>query len=304
MAGAGRPRRQLRWPSAGFLGGEPRRATGRPVLPATQVADMTGGAARRRSASWPPCRRASAPAAASTWTSSLLAASLGAHDAARSRALLAGRRGRRRADAAPTPATRVYRCRDGRDLAVGALEPKFWERLCRALGLAELPRPAVGDGRARAARRIARLGRASSPSRDRDDWVRELAGRGRVRRAGAGAGEAPRVAAHGRAASAEQPAGGARCARWPRPSGSRGTPAAVPPAGARAWASTPTRCWPRPASRAARSRRCAATGCWREHGQPRPRRLPRSRQELGDGRRPRRSPSTCPARRSTPWAAG
>lgn len=32
----------------------------------------------------------------------------------------------------------VYRCRDERYVAVGALEPKFWESLCRALGLAEL----------------------------------------------------------------------------------------------------------------------------------------------------------------------
>ena len=32
----------------------------------------------------------------------------------------------------------VYRCRDGRFVAVGALEPKFWESLCRALGRPEL----------------------------------------------------------------------------------------------------------------------------------------------------------------------
>src|SRR5260370_24351558 len=31
----------------------------------------------------------------------------------------------------------VFRCRDGGYLAVGALEPKFWESLCRALGLPE-----------------------------------------------------------------------------------------------------------------------------------------------------------------------
>src|SRR6185503_11498920 len=32
----------------------------------------------------------------------------------------------------------VYRCRDGRELAVGALEPKFWEALCGALSVPEL----------------------------------------------------------------------------------------------------------------------------------------------------------------------
>jgi crotonobetainyl-CoA:carnitine CoA-transferase CaiB-like acyl-CoA transferase len=33
---------------------------------------------------------------------------------------------------------RVYRAADGRYLTVGALEPKFWETLCRALGLPDL----------------------------------------------------------------------------------------------------------------------------------------------------------------------
>jgi crotonobetainyl-CoA:carnitine CoA-transferase CaiB-like acyl-CoA transferase len=32
----------------------------------------------------------------------------------------------------------IYRCSDGRDLAVGALEAKFWDALCTALGRADL----------------------------------------------------------------------------------------------------------------------------------------------------------------------
>ena len=59
----------------GFLGAN-RDADGRPVLPGAQVADMTGGARWPPSASWPPCRRASARAAASSWTSRCSTASL------------------------------------------------------------------------------------------------------------------------------------------------------------------------------------------------------------------------------------
>jgi crotonobetainyl-CoA:carnitine CoA-transferase CaiB-like acyl-CoA transferase len=67
----------------------------------------------------------------------------------------------------------VYRCGDGRHLAVGALEPKFWERLCRALELPELigrqweEAPAREHTRARLAARFA--------ERERDEWLRRLA---------------------------------------------------------------------------------------------------------------------------------
>jgi alpha-methylacyl-CoA racemase len=36
------------------------------------------------------------------------------------------------------PCYRIYRCKGGGALAVGALEPKFWQRLCAALGRPEL----------------------------------------------------------------------------------------------------------------------------------------------------------------------
>jgi alpha-methylacyl-CoA racemase len=73
------------------------------------------------------------------------------------------------------PCYAVYRCRDGRSLAVAALEPKFWERLCEALGRPELvPRQwATGETRVEARAALAAL----FASRDRDEWVRELAGR-------------------------------------------------------------------------------------------------------------------------------
>ena len=69
---------------------------------------------------------------------------------------------------------RIYRCRDGLDVSVGALEPKFWERLCRALGLEQY----VGRQWAGGARRqeaIDAFAKAFA-SRDRADWLRELAG--------------------------------------------------------------------------------------------------------------------------------
>jgi crotonobetainyl-CoA:carnitine CoA-transferase CaiB-like acyl-CoA transferase len=34
----------------------------------------------------------------------------------------------------------IYRCKDGRDLAVGSLEAKFWDALCEALGRNDLKR--------------------------------------------------------------------------------------------------------------------------------------------------------------------
>jgi crotonobetainyl-CoA:carnitine CoA-transferase CaiB-like acyl-CoA transferase len=66
----------------------------------------------------------------------------------------------------------VYRCGDGRALSVGALEPKFWEALCRALGHEDrIPRqwekePGRGETVALFARTFA--------TRGRDEWVAAL----------------------------------------------------------------------------------------------------------------------------------
>jgi crotonobetainyl-CoA:carnitine CoA-transferase CaiB-like acyl-CoA transferase len=68
----------------------------------------------------------------------------------------------------------VYRCRDGRFLAVGALEPKFWEALCRTLDEPEL----VGRQWAAGPRQremIETLVRTFA-ARDRDEWMRVFAG--------------------------------------------------------------------------------------------------------------------------------
>ncbi len=71
------------------------------------------------------------------------------------------------------PCYGVYRCRDGRWLAVGALEPKFWERLCAALGRPELAADQWAAGEARIHARAALS--ALFASRSRDEWVQALA---------------------------------------------------------------------------------------------------------------------------------
>jgi crotonobetainyl-CoA:carnitine CoA-transferase CaiB-like acyl-CoA transferase len=65
----------------------------------------------------------------------------------------------------------IYRCRDGRELAVGALEPQFFGRIAGLVGdptLAEVQYDVVGQDALR--------GRLSTlfASRDREDWLRLL----------------------------------------------------------------------------------------------------------------------------------
>jgi crotonobetainyl-CoA:carnitine CoA-transferase CaiB-like acyl-CoA transferase len=68
---------------------------------------------------------------------------------------------------------RAYACADGRYVAVGALEPKFWRELCERLNLPELiedhlaPPPRQEEMAARLAAVLA--------GRTRDEWARELA---------------------------------------------------------------------------------------------------------------------------------
>ncbi len=71
------------------------------------------------------------------------------------------------------PGYNVYRTRDQRYLAVGALEKKFWENLCDALGCPELKPDHAGRGeRARRAKlRLAEIFAAQ----DRSYWVERLA---------------------------------------------------------------------------------------------------------------------------------
>jgi alpha-methylacyl-CoA racemase len=66
----------------------------------------------------------------------------------------------------------TYRARDGRWLAVGAIEPHFYANLCRALGLEQWIPQQLDDASQDAIRRDFA---AAFATRDRDDWVAELA---------------------------------------------------------------------------------------------------------------------------------
>lgn len=69
----------------------------------------------------------------------------------------------------------TYRCKDGKYLAVGSLEPKFFSGLCAALGEPELTPGGYDTGEAGAKTR-ARL-EAIFATRPRDAWVSELRGK-------------------------------------------------------------------------------------------------------------------------------
>jgi alpha-methylacyl-CoA racemase len=66
----------------------------------------------------------------------------------------------------------VYEARDGRWLAVAAIEPAFFANLCRRLGLEHLAAHQTDDARQQ---EIRAAFRAAFARRDRDDWVAELA---------------------------------------------------------------------------------------------------------------------------------
>jgi crotonobetainyl-CoA:carnitine CoA-transferase CaiB-like acyl-CoA transferase len=68
------------------------------------------------------------------------------------------------------PCYGVYATRDGGRLAVGALEPHFWQRFCEAAGRRDLRRSQYST-RERARQRVAKL----VASRTREEWARLLA---------------------------------------------------------------------------------------------------------------------------------
>lgn len=71
------------------------------------------------------------------------------------------------------PCYRIYRCKGGGELAVGALEPKFWMALCAAVGRPDLATDGLATGRHKA-RPEAEL-EALFAARTRDEWVELLA---------------------------------------------------------------------------------------------------------------------------------
>ena len=75
------------------------------------------------------------------------------------------------------PYYNVYRCRDGRYLSVGCIEPWFWEALCRALGRNDLVPMQFDESRAEY---IKGELRDIFVTKDRDDWWKTLSGRDNI----------------------------------------------------------------------------------------------------------------------------
>lgn len=74
------------------------------------------------------------------------------------------------------PCYRVYRCGDGKDLSLAALEPKFWSAFVELVGLAELEGSAFALGE-EGARTAAAVERALA-EHSREHWLREAEERG------------------------------------------------------------------------------------------------------------------------------
>jgi alpha-methylacyl-CoA racemase len=152
----------------GFLAAN-RDGEGRPVLPGTQVADMTGGllAVVAILAALQARERTGRGQVVDV---SLLDGALGLMTLPTTRLLAGGQTIDELSGA--FACYRVYRCRDGLDLAVGALEPKFWEGLCRTLGLDDY----AGRQWAGGARREETIEAVAAvfATRDRADWLRQL----------------------------------------------------------------------------------------------------------------------------------
>jgi crotonobetainyl-CoA:carnitine CoA-transferase CaiB-like acyl-CoA transferase len=162
--------------AAGLLGltGTPGEAPGDPgvpVIPAVQVADLAGGALLPAVAILAALvsRAATGEGAALdlAMTDGVLSL-LGIHVA---RAAASGETARR-GDMLLTgryPCYGVYRTGDGRELAVGAIEAKFWESFCAVIGRPDLTPHAFAEGEEGA--RVKREVAAVLASRTLAEWV-------------------------------------------------------------------------------------------------------------------------------------
>jgi alpha-methylacyl-CoA racemase len=158
----------------GYLACSGPRADGGPPIPGATVADSAGGgmhaviailaALARRSRTGEGC---ALDVAAAEGVLSLMALSIDQYlatgeEAAPAQTLLTGR----------YACYDLYRARDDRWLAVGAIEPHFFANLCAALGLEQYAASQLDDERQDEIRAAFRRAFAQ---RDRDDWVAELA---------------------------------------------------------------------------------------------------------------------------------
>lgn len=159
----------------GFLATQGRRDDGGPALPGATVADSAGGGMHAVIAILAALLRRSSTGkgqfldvAATEGVLSLMSLHVdeflatGTEPSAGS-ALLTGR----------YACYDVYPARDGRWLAVGAIESQFFANLCRELGVAELAGAQYDDARQD---EIRATFREAFAARDRDEWVAQLAG--------------------------------------------------------------------------------------------------------------------------------
>ena len=159
--------------AGGYLAMSGRRADGGPALPGATVADSAAGGMHAAIAILAALVRCAATGEGEYLDVSVAAGVLWLMSLPLDQHLATGER--------PTPGGDllsgryacydVYAARDGRWLAVGAIEPAFFANLCKALGLEQWVPHQLDDAKQDEIR--AEFRRAFA-TRDRDEWVREL----------------------------------------------------------------------------------------------------------------------------------
>ena len=149
---------------------------GRPALANVQIADLLGGAASAAIGILGALFGA-ARTGRGRYVDVAMADAVLAHEVVALGALADGGRVAARGDDLLTggvPCYGVYETRDGRWLAVGALEAKFWRALCRTIGREDLVAAqfATGEAGERAREALA----AVLATRTRDEWTSVFAG--------------------------------------------------------------------------------------------------------------------------------
>ena len=149
---------------------------GRPALANVQIADLLGGAASAAIGILGALFGA-ARTGRGRYVDVAMADAVLAHEVVALGALVDGGRVAARGDDLLTggvPCYGVYETRDGRWLAVGALEAKFWRALCRTIGREDLVAAqfATGEAGERAREALA----AVLATRTRDEWTSVFAG--------------------------------------------------------------------------------------------------------------------------------
>ena len=149
---------------------------GRPALANVQIADLLGGAASAAIGILGALFGA-ARSGRGRYVDVAMADAVLAHEVVALGALADGGRVAARGDDLLTggvPCYAVYETRDGRWLAVGALEAKFWRALCRTIGREDLVAAqfATGEAGERAREALA----AVLATRTRDEWTSVFAG--------------------------------------------------------------------------------------------------------------------------------